>query len=165
MSAGSSTSPVAPLRWSWQPTPEAPPPQAVVAHGPATVQALVTRLHGLPSAERERLSVVAAAGWLVVLGAQDDLPWVDGVGYAAPSTVAPALWLPTHRHPDLPHDVMAQALAQALGPGPLLLWPSPEVVLPLQGAQPASDAVLAAARRQLRLPAFGSAPARAPETR
>ncbi len=147
------------LRWSWHPTSEAPSPQAAVAQGPIALQALLTRLQALPSPQRERLSVVAAAGWLVVLGPEDDLPWVDGVSYSAPSSQAPSLWLPTHRHPDLPHDVIAQALARAFGPGPLLLWSSPDVVLPLQGAQPATDAVLAAARRQLKL----SLPA--PETR
>lgn len=149
---------IAPLRWSWLPTPEAPPPQAVVAHGDSTVHALLTRLQALPAAQRERLSIVAAAGWLVVLGASADLPWVDGVRYGAPSAVAPSLWLPTHRHPDLPQDLISQALAQAMGAGPLLLWPKPEAVMPLAGAQPATDAVLASARQQLRLPPLPALP-------
>jgi len=129
------------MNWQWRPAAEAVAPRAVVAWGAVTPR-LQARLAALPSAERERLQLVAAPGWLVVLGATDDLPWVDGVRYAAPSPQAPALWLPTHAGPDLAHDLIARALHRAHDRQPLLLWPDPAIALPLDRPQIASDSAL-----------------------
>lgn len=129
------------MSWQWRPTAAALPPRAVVACGAVTAR-MQARLAALPSAERERLQLVAAPGWLVVLGATDDLPWVDGVGYAAPSPQAPALWLPTHAEPALSHDLIARALHRMHDRQPLLLWPDPAGALPLDRPQIASDSAL-----------------------
>jgi len=129
------------MNWHWRPAAQALPPRAAVAWGPVTAR-LQARLVGLPSSEREGLQLVAAPGWLVVLGKADDLPWVDGVRYAAPSPQAPALWLPTHAEPDRPHDLIDRALRRQHGRQPLLLWPDPAVALPLDRPQIASDSAL-----------------------
>jgi hypothetical protein len=132
-----------PIGLAWRPVEVAPSPGAVVAHG-EVARRLRARLAALPSARRELLEVTAAPGWLVVIGAGDELPWADGVRYAAPSTLAPGLWLPTHVEPDVPHDLLARALQRRHARQPMLLWPDPAVAWPLDRAQPASDTVLAA---------------------
>lgn len=127
--------------WHWRPVEQALAPRAVVARDAVAVR-LLARLSRLPSAQREQLQLVAVPGWLVVLGMADDLPWVDGVRYAAPSPQAPALWLPTHAEPDIAHDLVDRALRRVHARQPLLLWPDPAVALPLDQPQIAGDAVL-----------------------
>lgn len=129
------------MNWQWRPAAQAMSPRAVVACGPVVAR-LQARLAALSSAEREGLQLVAARGWLVVLGAADDLPWVDGVRYAAPSPQAAALWLPTHAEPELSHDLIDRALRRRHERQPLLLWPDPAVALPLDRPQIASDSAL-----------------------
>ncbi|ANH70609.1 hypothetical protein ABE85_15780 [Mitsuaria sp. 7] len=127
----------------WRPPAEdaAPRPQAAVAHGPAS-RALLARLGGLPPTQREGLQLTAAEDWLVVLGNTAVVPWVDGVRYAAPSPRVTTLWLPTHATLDLDPELVWRALRRRYPRSPLLLWPSPEIVLPLDRAQPADDATL-----------------------
>lgn len=131
------------LAWRWHASTELREPQAAVGHG-GVAQRLLQRLGSLPSGRRERLSATAAPGWLVVLGPSDALPWVDGVRYAAPHPQAPALWLPTHAEPEVSIDLVWQALQQRHGRTPLLLWPAPAAVLPLDRPLLVSDDLLAA---------------------
>jgi MoxR-vWA-beta-propeller ternary system domain bpX5 len=147
LSAPINRSAAALLTWTWRDVDHIASPQAVVAVGPV-VQDLLARCQRLPSSRRERLTLVAADDWLVLMGEADDLPWADGVRYAAPDPQAPALWRPTHRTPDLPPDLIARALQHRHGDGPLLLWPDPACVLPLAAATPVSDAALATLARR-----------------
>lgn len=127
--------------WQWRAAEQAIAPRAAVAHGSVATQllALVSRL---PSSSQQALQLVAAPGWLVVLAASDDLPWVDGIRYAGPSPQTPALWLPTHAEPNLSHDLVDRALRRKHARQPVLLWPDPAIALPLDRAQITSDAVL-----------------------
>jgi hypothetical protein len=145
-----------PIGWAWRPVEVAPSPGAVIAHGDVA-RRLHARLARLPSVRRELLEVTAASSWLVVIGAADDLPWADGVRYAAPSALAPGLWLPTHVEPAVPHDLLAQALRRRHERQPMLLWPEPAVAWPLDRAQPASDTVLAAIAAAWSRPATAAA--------
>ncbi len=131
-----------PIGWGWRPVKVALAPRAVVAHGGAA-RRLHARLAGLPSARREALEVTAAPGWLIAIGPSDDLPWADGVRYAAPCPLVPELWLPTHVEPDVPVDLLAQALRRRHARQPLLLWNEPALTWPLDQVQPASDTALA----------------------
>lgn len=71
------------------------------------------------------------------------LPWVDGAAYIAPRPEAPMLWLPTTRRPDVALDLLARAIAQRHPPErPVLLWPAPAQLIPLQRWLPADDDVL-----------------------
>lgn len=134
------------LAWRWRPVTESRAPQAAIGHG-RVARGLLERLRGLPAERRERLSATAAPDWLVVLGPAEALPWADGVRYAAPHPQAPALWLPTHAEPDVSIDLVLQALERRHGRTPLLLWPEPAVVLPLDRPLLASDDLLAAVSR------------------
>ncbi len=132
------------LDWRWRAVgTAAAAPRAAVGHGEAA-RRLFARLAGLPSARRELLAATAAPHWLVVLGPADALPWADGVRYAAPHPLAPALWLPTHAEPDVPADLLWRVLERQHGRTPLLLWPEPAAVLPLDRPLVASDDLLSA---------------------
>lgn len=145
-----------PIAWGWRPGANAPEPRAAVAHGTAVAR-LFARLAGLPAPRRERLTATAAPEWLVVLGPADALPWADGVRYAAPHALAPALWLPTHLEPDAPLDLLWQALERRHARTPLLLWPEPAAVLPLDRPRAASDELLAELAAAWRTGSAGSA--------
>jgi hypothetical protein len=78
----------------------------------------------------------------VVTGAAHDLPWVPGVAYATRSSEAPTLWRPTWLRPDVPLDLLARALHRLHAREPVLLWPDPAAVVPLDHDLPVSAALL-----------------------
>jgi hypothetical protein len=130
------------IPWQWRPASDVGAPRAAVGHGTASAR-LLARLAALPQARRAPLAVTGTADWLIVLGPADDLPWVEGVRYAAPSATSPALWLPTHLEPTAPTDLLWRALEARHRRAPLLLWPDPAAVLPLDRQLPVDDGVLA----------------------
>lgn len=134
------------MRWTWIAEDEAPTPAAALATG-ALSRTLLDRIAARAEAERLALTLTAHADLLLVAGAVDALPWLDGVRYAAPRGAAPGLWLPTHCRPSLPLDLVDRAIARRHPERPVLLWPSPAQLLPLARLLPASDAVIARIRR------------------
>ena len=124
-----------PVAWRWTRRDETPEPRAVVAWGRFAAQ-LTARLSGLGQSHQARLLATASLDVLVVCGASVDLPWVDGAHYAAPSVNAPALWLPTLWTPDAPLDLLERALQHRYERQPLLLWPHPNAVIPLDRQAP-----------------------------
>jgi len=120
-------------------------PAAVAASGRAAVR-LGSRL--LARAGKEPgLSAVAGARLLVVLGPTSELPWSEGAQYLGRDAEAPHLLLPTALEPDVPVDVLEQALrARALAAiGPLAILPSAERtwVVPVGSARAVDPAALA----------------------
>lgn len=118
-----------------------PAPQGLVAFGDGA-RALLARLEraldGVPSLP---LRATAHHDALILLGAAEALPWRDGVRYIAPRPEAPMLWLPTHQRPSLPLDLLAAAVLRRHARSPLLLWPAPAQLVPLDRAR-AVDATL-----------------------
>lgn len=139
------------LAWGWRPVDDAPAPRAAVGHGIAAAR-LLARLAGLPAARRAALAATGTRDWLIVLGPADDLPWVDGVRYATPCAACPGLWLPTHCAPTVPPDLLWIALDARHRRAPLLLWPEPAAVLPLDRQLPVDDALIDALGRHVRGP-------------
>lgn len=134
---------------AWQSLAEARAPAGLVAAG-AVAQRLLARLALRGAEELAALSVVATRDLLVILGAAEHLPWVDGVQYCAPDAAAPALWLPTHAAPALPADLVAAALSARAGQrSPVLLWPAPLQVLPLDRPSSLTPQLLAWLGREL----------------
>lgn len=123
------------MHWGWRPRTVAAAPQAAVGWGDAA-RRLHARLATLPAEQAARLQATANRDVLVVSGAAEDLPWVDGVEYAATDERAPGLWLPTSWEPDVPLDLLGQALARAFPRAPLLLWREPRAVVPLDRQLP-----------------------------
>lgn len=126
---------VTPLNWVWRPRREPAEPQAAVAWGEAA-RRLHARLLLLSVEQAVRLHATANGDVLVVAGASHDLPWVDGVQYAATDERAPGLWLPTSWEPEVPIDLLSQALAASFSRSPLLLWREPPAVIPLDRQLP-----------------------------
>ena len=116
--------------WAWHSRPVPAEPQAAVAWG-EVARRLHARLALLDDEHAARLHATANGDVLVVTGATADLPWVDGVAYAAPSVSAPQLWLPTRWMPDVPQELLGQALSARFQRSPLLLWRAPQAVIPL----------------------------------
>lgn len=123
------------LSWTWQARSEPVEPQAAVAWG-EVARRLHARLLLLSEAQLLRLQATANRDVLVVCGPFSDLPWVDGVAYAAPDARAPGLWLPTSWEPEVPTDPLNQALAARFPREPLLLWREPPAVVPLDRQLP-----------------------------
>ena len=110
-------------------------PQALAAAGMVTAgEATLRLLAQLRLANEEalaRLAVVATRDLLVLLGACDDLPWVDGARYCAPDPEVQSLWLPTTMAPALPRDLVRRSASARVGEQAVLLWNAPEQFLPL----------------------------------
>lgn len=124
---------------AWQPRASALAPAGLVA--PARLMpALLALLR-----QREPLGalwVVATRDVLVLLGASDVLPWLDGARYCAPDPDAPRLWTPTHLAPAVPVDLVQTNLIERAGSSPVLLWHAPELLLPLAGARALTPSLL-----------------------
>ncbi|WP_123579038.1 MULTISPECIES: bpX5 domain-containing protein [Pseudomonas] len=123
------------LDWHWRARREAGQPQAAVAWGDVAAR-LHARLLRMPEDQTARLQATANRDVLIVTGHVDDLPWVEGVDYACSEPAAPGLWLPTSWEPDMPVDLMGQALLDRFARAPLLLWHAPRAVLPLDRCLP-----------------------------
>jgi hypothetical protein len=125
----------------WTERSEALQPSGMVTAGAVTGR-LLARLRTRDEPSLARLSVVATRDLLVLLGAADDLPWVNGARYCAPDPSAHGLWVPTNMTPALPADLIRRSAAARAGDGALLLWPAPEQFLPLGQARSLTPAVL-----------------------
>lgn len=123
------------MGWIWRPRLAPAEPQAAVAWGD-TARRLHARLLLIPIEQAGRLQATANRDVIVVSGGASDLPWVDGVEYAAADQRAPELWLPTSWEPEVPTDLLGQALSARFTRSPLLLWREPSVVIPLDRQLP-----------------------------
>ncbi len=85
------------------------PPGAVLTLG-ASARALGRRLLTLSDAHLARLRAVLGPELLLVLGAEQDLPWADGAVYLAREPDVPELWLPCAVSPDVPAPLLLRAL-------------------------------------------------------
>lgn len=118
------------MSWNWRADPSPLEPQGAVAWHEAA-RSLHARLAQLPPSTQARLLASASGDVLVVTGASADLPWVPGIAYATPCPEAPTLWRPTVLRPDVPADLLARSLQRFYAREPLLLWPDPATVIPL----------------------------------
>jgi hypothetical protein len=129
---------------TFHPRPTPLVPEATLAEGSAA-RRLARRLLCLEDGVLAQLSGVCAPEVLDVLGAEADLPWVDGVRYLGRDPSAQALFLPTALAPAVPLSLLERALlaAAAAGGAPLALLPEPLRVVPLGAARPVERARLA----------------------
>lgn len=136
---------------AWRPRAAPRAVTALVAEGPVAHR-LRERLLRLPDAALATLRGVADERHVVLLGAPDELPWVDGVLYLGRCPDAPTLSLPTALDPTLPPGLLERALARRLAPlaPPYALWVSREgavLVCSLADARPLDRALLQGAPR------------------
>lgn len=131
------------LSLNWQPRVSPLPAGAVAARGLAARE-LARRVLARPDDALTQLTGAAGAGYLVLLGEMDALPWADGAVYLAHESMTPALWLPTTLTTVTPLALLERALRArfpALEP-PFAVLPQWNLVLPVGAAQSLS-------RRQL----------------
>ncbi|TBV02233.1 bpX5 domain-containing protein [Phytopseudomonas dryadis] len=127
--------------WTWRPRMVPAEPLAAVAWG-AAARRLHARLALMSAEQATRLQATANRDVLVVMGAASDLPWIDGVEYASTDERAPGLWLPTSWEPEMPTDLLSQALSATFARSPLLLWRSPPAAVPLDRQLPVTPQLL-----------------------
>lgn len=129
MSARTTAASIA-IEWQTSDTPLVA--EAVLARG-EVAKRLAMRVLANDDATLAKLRGVAADGLLVIAGATDDLPWIDGVMYLGRSNDAPQLYLPTTRVPRLGAAMLARAVvrrARELDP-PFALIDDPPLIVSL----------------------------------
>jgi hypothetical protein len=131
------------MRIPFVPRPDVLDPVAVVGLGPVA-RALARRL--LRRGEEGLGALRGAAGddVLVVLGAAEALPWVDGVNYLGRDPGAPRLLLPTMVRPAVAADAFERAIARhaAVLPSPWAVLPDARRVFSIAHADPIDRALL-----------------------
>ena len=121
-------------------------PAAAAARGPVA-KALVERLLARDDAALAKLSGVSAEGIVIVIGAGDTLPWVDGIVYLGHDPSAPSLLLPTTLTPDVPAALFEHAvIAHRKVAAPVAVLADPHALVSVAGARPLDRARLVAYR-------------------
>jgi hypothetical protein len=98
---------VTPLHW-------AAPPAALEATAVAGSEA-VGHLLGLRAIERDGVTVYRGAGWTIVTGSAERLPWVDGVIYLGHLPGTTRVLVPVHEVPVEPADIVHAAVRRVTG--------------------------------------------------
>lgn len=110
-------------------------PTAVAGFGDVAKD-LARKLLTLDDTKWPSLKGVATSHVIVLLGEAVSLPWVDGVGYLGSDERAPHLLLPTNREPNVPLDLLQQALIERSPfPPPLALIETRNTVVSLAQAR------------------------------
>lgn len=117
-------------------------PAAVVGFGD-NAKDLARKLLTYDDARWASLKGVATSDGILLLGEAESLPWVDGVSYLGSDEHAPHLLLPTNREPNIPLDLLQQALVERSPfPPPLALIETRNTVVSLAQARELSRDVL-----------------------
>jgi hypothetical protein len=128
-------------------------PTAVLALEAAAV-ALVRRLLQLDATHLSRLRGVSGPTFVLICGAAEDLPWVDGVLYLGVDASAPRLLMPTPLCPNVPCALLERAIARRLDGQPYRVSPpwalcfEPQLVIPVGDAKPVTARALEAWRTE-----------------
>ncbi|HZB43920.1 MAG TPA: hypothetical protein VE360_01680 [Pyrinomonadaceae bacterium] len=94
----------------WRPRREPLAPIGAAARGAAAAR-LAHRLLETDDDSLAELRGVCGRGVLVILGAAERLPWVEGITYLGRDEQAPALLMPTALEPSAPTPLLARAFA------------------------------------------------------
>ena len=130
------------LQITWHFREEPRVPVAVVASG-ETAKELAKKLLSFDAAQWANWKGIATSDTIVLLGEAESLPWVDGVSYLGSDERAPHLLLPTNREPNVPADLLQQALIEGSPfPPPLAFVETRNMVVSLSHARELSRDVL-----------------------
>jgi hypothetical protein len=115
---------------TWTPRDVPLAPRAVAAVGEVS-RALGRRLAMLDDASLRALAALASRDVLVVVGDENELPWIDGVTYLGRDESAPDLLLPTAMAPSVPPAILEMAVkARCAGAAPVAVLSSPSLIVP-----------------------------------
>ena len=119
----------------WRPRREPLAPIGAAARGAAAAR-LAHRLLETDDDVLAELKGVGGRGVLVILGAAERLPWVEGITYLGRDEQAPALLMPTALEPSASSPLLARAFAarfpQLL---PCAVLTGPAALVPVAGAR------------------------------
>lgn len=132
-----------PVRWG--PRAEALEPLAVIGVGDVA-RVLARRILQEDDARLGTWRGVAGAGVLVLMGAAESLPWVNGAMYLGREVSAPSLLLPCALVPDVLASLLERALLTQVGNAatPLAVIPGSLQLVSVASARPVHRATLAA---------------------
>ncbi|NTX51772.1 hypothetical protein [Myxococcus sp. CA039A] len=132
-----------PVRWG--PRAEALEPLAVIGVG-EVARVLARRALREDDAKLGAWRGVAGQGVLVLLGAAESLPWVDGALYLGRDSAAPSLLLPCALAPDVVASLLERALLALAGDTatPLAVLPGSFQLVSVASARPVHRPTLVA---------------------
>jgi len=108
-----------------------------------TAKELAEKLLSFDATQWTNWKGIATSDIIVLLGEAESLPWVDGARYLGSDERAPHLLLPTNREPNVPADLLQQALIERSPfPPPLAFVESRNMVVSLSHARELSRDVL-----------------------
>ena len=119
------------INWHWQLNTEAVIPVAVVAWHETVPRLLIYLLKNQDKYDLQKFKFVKGEDFIIIIGPESQLPWVDGVQYAMVDSQAPQLWLPCHAKPSISTLLLANAIANKFTHKHVLLWDHPKMVIPL----------------------------------
>ena len=126
----------------WRPRREPLAPVGAAARGAAAAR-LARRLLEEDDDQLAELKGVGGQGVLVILGAAERLPWVEGVTYLGRDERAPALLLPTALEPSAPAALVERAFAARFPKlMPCAVLTGPAALVPVAGARPVAREAL-----------------------
>jgi hypothetical protein len=125
------------VRWVEREPPLAP--TAALGLGPVAARLAARLLRGAAG-----LDAVLTDGLLLVLGAADRLPWVDGVIYLGADGDAPLLLMPTTARPEVHVALVDEAVRARVGRRGqrVAIVPDPRRIIVLDGARPPAASAL-----------------------
>ena len=119
----------------WCPRFEPLKPVAVAASG-ASAQELARRIIARDAEEIAKFAGVAFESTLLLLGAEEDLPWVDGVTYLGVDPSAPSLLVPTNQMPSIPAALLERAVMRAYqSEAPIAVLPKTSMLIAVSAAR------------------------------
>ncbi len=130
---------MSPIPIQWRPRPIPLSPSGAVALGAAATR-LARYLSICPQDRLNRLQGVAGTELIAILGAANDLPWVEGIRYLGKDSLAPGLLLPCNRKPTLSIGLLAATVSRQ--ETPLALLDKPGCLIPLAQARPIERSLL-----------------------
>jgi hypothetical protein len=127
----------------WRPRSSPLAPVGLAAYGLPAATRLAQRLFGQPDEFLSSLKGVSGPNLLLLLGAEESLPWVDAVTYLGRDESAPSLLLPTTLEPSVPLRLLERALmGQFKDASPCALLVNPRLIIPLAQARPVARQTL-----------------------
>ncbi len=122
-----------PIKWIPRQTPLTA--MAVVTKQPVAAQ-LVSKLLLRIDKELSELKGCYAGDYVVIIGDESMLPWINGAVYFGKDPDAPSLLMPTHSKPTVHTGLVEKAFSKLTAKGRIIIMPDDAVVIPILKALP-----------------------------
>lgn len=126
---------IKPINWQWMDHVKTNRVCAALAWYNTRLALVNYLLNHVNESQYKQLQLVSSQDVIILIGSENQLPWVDGIQYAGYDDEEPRLWRPSHKIPNIPQPLLADSLCQHHQHTPILIWDSPKVLIPLNDAQ------------------------------